>query len=232
MEKKHSFSSALFKQTAIIVTSVIFIAVIGSLAWFYASRSLHTYTHVERPSTLAIKGPNQTTVEQIDLSTVDLQDSNHQASFVFCVTGTKTESYKLELAYTTNVPFEYSVKKTTQSTESSGNDLQYTVGGKTYYYNKGGAKLSGTFINKTEDAKGKTVADLTKHAKAYDSYGTDKVQIHAEPVYYLLESQIPQDTIGDFADYYILELNWSADTATTYQKETDLVYLLAANANS
>ena len=240
MKKQLSFSSIWLKIASAIALAGIVIACLGSYAWFYNRRIVYTFAHVAQPSTLAIKGPNETTIEQIDLSTVDLQDASQKASFVFCVAGSGINNYKLELAYTTNVPFTYTVRRTTQSTEkpAAGTEtLTYTDGTNAIYYyavNESDKLTGGTYIN-LNTADNTAIQDSTntadRHQSAYGEYPRDNVQIYAEPVYCLYNDLAVQNhTANGFVDYYILELTWSSEVSTTYQKETDLVYLLAANA--
>lgn len=219
---------------SVLLTAILLVCLL-CLAWFYNNRNIYTFAHVESPSTLAIKGYNQTTVEQISLSTVDLTNDSHQASFVFCITGSNIEKYDLELAYTTNVPFTYTIRPTTQVTDrpGSGDFLTYTSDdGTSYYYGTGEEELSqGKYVNKNSEGIAETSGENDRHTAAYDAYDRNYVQKNAEPVYYLFEKNAVRDlNQSNFVDYYILELTWNADIATSHQKETDLVYLLAANS--
>jgi hypothetical protein len=226
MENRISF---LKKKRNIAVTALLACVVavcLFTFAWFFNSRHVNTFAYIEQPTELAIKGPNQTVIEQLDLSKVDLSSETRKASLVFCVTGS-VEKYKLELAYTTNVPFTYTIRPTKQTTENSEGSLIYVDKGATYYYPTDSAPLTdGTYIN--SDGSNPPNATDAKHAAAYGEY--DRVQKHAEPLYCLYKGIVPKkQTAGEsFTDYYILELSWSANDAN-HQKETDLVYLLAAN---
>lgn len=220
---------------SVLLTAILLVCLL-CLAWFYNNRNIYTFAHVETPSTLAIKGYNQTTVEQISLSSVDLTNDSHKASFVFCITGKNIAQYDLELAYTTNVPFTYRIRPTTQLKErpGAGDFLTYTSDdGTSYYYGTGEEELkNGLYVNKNTDGTAVTDTGTSdRHTAAYDAYDRKYVQKNAEPVYYLFEKNSVRDSNkSDFVDYYILELTWDATIATNHQKETDLVYLLAENS--
>lgn len=231
MKKEISFSNRKRNIVVLALIASVVVVCMVSYAWFYNNRHLSTFTHVESPSTLAIKGGNETTIEQIDLSTVDLSSDSHKASFVFCVTGSGSEDYKLELAYTTYVPFKYSICQTNQTKEqpTTGDFLTHKDNTGTYFYSTGGTPLEGKYVNQDMDTK---IANDTKHQEAYDTYPIGHVQKHAEPLYYLTEGITVRNFDSNnnkFVDYYILELTWEAGDVTDYPKETDLVYLLAAN---
>lgn len=89
----------------------------------------------------------------------------------------------------------------------------------TIYYYKASA-LDGNYINldqakTTADYK---YADNTLHAENYNSQ--DKVQVHAEPLYWLSETY--GGTISGEDYFFVCEVTW-----TETKKETDLFYILA-----
>lgn len=231
MKKRKRLSASALRLWAAVLMVGIVAASLVTYAWFYNRRQLYMVTQIAAPSTLALKGPGQTTIEQLDLSDIKLNDgTQYTVDYVFCVTGTGVSSYLLELAHTTNIPFTYTIYKTEQKNESDGTGtwLTYTVGGTTYHYQKGNQVL-GNYINQGSDH----LADNTKHEAAYDQYPANYVQKNAEPLYFLC-NEITSTTAA-FADYYILELTWNAadaDTAARYAKETDLVYLMAENSTT
>lgn len=239
MEKNFSDTPKKKKMAMIAIVLILALVCTGIYAWLYFNRTLTTYAHVEAPSTLAIMGPNQTTMEALDLSNVDLTNTTYKAQIVFCVTGSGTQKYKMELAYTTNVPFTYHIYKTTQTSAKPDESADYdnvcvyeSAEGSFYYPYSAGDLQNGTYINAVSGNNNLAIqrGDAgSKHDSAYDSEYSN-VQKHAEPLYYLIkgiDAGEPDAATHQFADYYVLELTWDSEIATSYMKETDLVYLLA-----
>lgn len=236
MNKRLHLSPSVVRLVAALLSVALVVAALVSYAWFYSRRGLYTLTQVSEPYTLAIKGGNQTEIEQLDLSQIDLSNTTYQANFVFCITGSNTTPYVLELAHTTNIPFTYTLYKTTQLDSRPSDDTVVVYNDpdskKSFYYSKITAnKLATTPIN----AGSGGVADSTQHDSTYGTaIPSANVQNNAEPLY-LLSNSITPGSIGSdaktYADYYILELTWSSTDATAYPKETDLVYLMAENVS-
>ncbi|MDD4849980.1 MAG: hypothetical protein PHO10_04705 [Gemmiger sp.] len=231
-------SQQKLRITAALLSVAAVTALLGSYAWFYNQRGLRTMTEVEAPYQLTIYGGNKTEITEIDLSGINLDSTTRKAHFVFCVSGTSTEAYEIELAHTTNVPFTYSIYKTTQKTEDQQvpGDILFNKSpdGKNYYYTLGESPLPGHYINLgiASDLASTTDKAYEDTYKAYGSAAT--VQKRAVPLYYLLNNPITPPTLpaGEttFYDYYILEVSWDESLVKTgNQKETDLVYLMAQN---
>lgn len=100
-------------------------------------------------------------------------------------------------------------------------------------------KISGTYLNGKSDPNAlvdgnttigdgsKTLGDGTYHTHNYDSY--TNVNKYVEPLYWQA-LDLPINTAGrldtgNFADYYVLKITWTANFSNT--KETDMIYITA-----
>lgn len=201
------------------------------LSWFVQNESLSTVGAVKAPSTLKLMGPNQTTIEQIDLRYDKKRDVDESGRVTlrkpFCVTSDKANTgYALFLAHTTNIN-GLSIKlyrATAKNNPSSVDATAYVAGldnrGKPFAWNKGGSDLmttsEGSYLNKDNDGKADTEHDPQTFDKAL---GLNDLERSASPLYW----KLPNQNTGDNAvNNYIIELSWQET-----QKETDVIYLIA-----
>lgn len=195
-------------------------------AWFTNQRKLATITKVNSPSALVIGAGAKESSLNIDMGGIDVEDESGKKGFVFCVYSDESvESYKLQLAHTTNIDFVYTIYSVDEHTSDPGGDrVEYVnESGNSVYYTKKGAALQGSYLN----LNGK-IADKSLHEKSYGNY--NKVQKNAEPLYWQTDSVIQptNNNLSGFVDYYILEISWNDDVINN--KETDMVYLTAGMA--
>lgn len=217
-----------------LVVSCALIMVLVSLAWLNHTRSLATATRVHVP-TLWID--NIHGINAMNLGEIDVQDVNEYAEnnrpcrrYVFSVKSNDSNSFRLQLAYTTNIPFTYKLYPAIEYTQEQVSCVQ--VG--TYFYAYGNPMSPERL--------------MTAHNETYQSVNSqgektvyDYVHGNAEPMYWISSPQTldPGDqTEGHYVTedssyytrYYVLEISW--DSSLKNNKETDLVYLLAESVSS
>lgn len=247
-----------FKLLFLCMTILILLISGVTYAWLRVYRNIDNLGMVKAPVRLELRAGALESIEQFDLGEIDVSTHDLSQSYVFAVYGDKGTQYKIQLAYTTNIPFTYTIYTARQyADELEGNsatgkseaDVVYTEhkssGAATYYYykkdslpyiilNQNGivAKAEGAYHNKTY---GKSETD----ANAYSH-----VQINAEPMYwqtkdlYTLGSGDCSESIGGVSavDYYILTISWTEEQITNGQiannKETDLIYITIGQEKS
>lgn len=217
------------------VLAVIVLIIGLCLSWFVYNKSLSTVGSMKQPSDLVLTGPNQTSIEQIDLTydpKLDVDDKGYVTlKKPFSVKSKDAETkYSLFLARTTNINgLDIKLYRATPKANPSEDDAKnaYVAGldnrGKLYAWNKDGDDLIpfGSYINKLPDSmKAKEDHD----DQTFDSkLALDKLERSASPVYWKLSGQ---NTGEDSVDNYIIELTWQES-----QKETDVLYLIASGEN-
>lgn len=209
-EKK---SRRFFKSpTFLVITlalAVLLTAAVGTLAWFRYVRSQQTVTLVH-VSDHYLLGPDGTNTGALNLGSIDVSEPGSRY-YAFGVKSNQ-ELYRFQLAYTTNIPFTYSIHRA-KSTQDSTYKNSHREGNATLYYTDDA--VQGGFLNKPGDR----IADGTRHSATFGEYSSDYVQKYAEPVYWQ-SSSVKKDAA---IDYYVLKVTWPAGLANN--KETDLIYL-------
>lgn len=215
-----------------------------SYAWLYSSRNLDNLGVIQAPVRLELRAGALESISQFDLGEIDASAEGHCKNYVFGVCGDTGLQYKIQLAYTTNIPFTYQIFKAEQAeSERKGQvaDVVYrshdTENSKDYYYYKTDAlpysvlNQNGTVANSTGNYHNLTYGTGYQDASAYS-----KVQKNAEPMYwqtsslYSLGGNSESIKIGESSiDYYILTVNWTEAQLQSGEisnnKETDLLYL-------
>lgn len=199
----------------------------ASVAWFHTGRRISTPSAIAMPATLDIRGKDNHPIVGIDLSDIALTGNSGSSQFLFCVVGEGTMAYELQLAHTTNVPFQYRIYRARQTGEAPGASwLLYTAEETetTYYY---GEPLTLTALN--PDPESLQAAALSSGDYYDRTYlPSDEVQPAAMPLFEMSQPLNPGSETGSFLDYYVLEVSWES---LTQSKETDMVYLMAQLAN-
>lgn len=227
------------------VLAVIVLLIGLSLTWFVNNKALSTIGKVQGPATLKIKGPNQTALEQIDLTGDDDKDTTTKDADgketvirkrAFCVES-QGKGFELQIANTTNIEgliikvYRAEVTGDTEQ-EIAAADVVGRDGLNNYYAWKKKAEVDGfTFINK-DDSTG--IATSDKDAKNYDpqTFGEyAKVQKNARTLYRYKEIGVKDldDTSETGATKYIIECSWPKATNI---KESDVVYIIARSGSS
>lgn len=196
---------------ALAVTAML-AAVLCTLAWLSYSRSLLTATSVNMPS-LWLNGKKGEAATSIALDNIDVVGTDSKEC-VFSVVSTTDTPYMIQLAYTQNIQFEYTVYPATYSVDENGD---------------------ASYARQTALIWTKLPRERTK-AEVYAA--EDTVHVAANPQYLQTQPIDPKDPPTTFSDngrfhvqYYILEITWDLNARPENNKETDMVYLSAGTVN-
>lgn len=239
--------SKTYRRYALVFTSAAFMVVIvGTLAWLYIQRTITGVGTIKAPVQLELKAGHHDDVAQLYLGSINVKDENLRDSngiyhkyYVFSVYGDAGSEYYLQLAYTTNIPFQYTLYA---AKESDSNILvtYNATNGKNYNY----ALASETPIAMPKlNANGSTIAAASGpyHDATYktDNGNYTNVQKNAEPIYQQSDEKYKLGDTGlgnsttagfDSCDYYIIDVSWSDSDNISNNRETDMIYLSAGTS--
>lgn len=237
---------------AVLILLAAIVLIIGlSLSWFVGSKSLSTVGKIQTPAQLKIMGPNQTSIEPIEISydesRGDVKNSNGTVTVrrAFCVQSDNGDpaaggqAFELQVANTTNITgLTINVYRVTVNDPSNTSGTVVGLDGlnQPYSWSKKGAPIEFHFINSADG----TIA-LAKELEANDpTYGSyAKVQKNARPLYrYHKFAGSGLDgwngNTANAATNFIIECTWNPGVVTNTDgtkvsnvKETDMVYLIA-----
>lgn len=241
---------------AVLVLLAAIVLIIGlSLSWFVGSKSLSTVGKIQTPAQLKVLGPNQTSIEPIEISydesrgDVKNTDGTVTVRRAFCVQSDNDDdpgagqAFELQVANTTNITGltinVYRVKVNDPSAPRG--DVAGLDGlNRTYSWSKKGKPISFDFINSADKAN--TLAqELADNDPTYGTYKS--VQKNARPLYrYHTFQKADLDgwngTKANASTNFIIECTWNPGVVTTGStkvsnvKETDMVYLIARGTNA
>lgn len=212
-----------YMKIEILIASFLTLTILAALpvyAWFTDRRQLKDMKEVNAPTGLFISAAQKEDIKYLNLSGIDLKQedtSGHRITssyYVFCVYGASARAYNLQLAYTTNNPFEYKIypaiacndndadKKVDYRAHDSNGNLTDTV----YHYKIDGNQISDgnsitrrvresmnsettTVYNQTISTaflNKNSASDRTANSSKHSlAYGSySDVQQYAEPVYW------------------------------------------------
>lgn len=238
---------------AVLVLLAAIIFIIGlTLTWFVGSKSLSTVGKIQTPAKLKIMGPNQTSIEPIEISydetRGDVKNSNGTVSVrrAFCVKSNNEnndggQAFELQVANTTNIKgLDIRVYRVTDTTASGKGDVAGLDGaGKKYAWTKQPKAISFKLINPYTDDDASLAKALEEDDPTYQKY--KNVQQNARPLYrYHGFEKSDLDGYDEGADKanaatnFIIECTWNPGIVTNIDgtkasnvKETDMVYLIA-----
>ena len=211
----------------------VIILIIGlSLMWFVNNKALSTVGKIQAPADLKILGPNQTAIEQINLSYNNTTDKTEIGTDgeeravvkrAFCV-DSGAKGFELQLANTTNISeleiAVYRVEDVTGKAEELKNaDVAGLAGGREYAWKIKSDPIAFNRIDPSES-----------NSQTFGSY--TNVQNNAYPVYgYKIfgESDLDRGADGKAAaaTNFIIQCKWKTKPNV---KETDVVYLIARSS--
>lgn len=233
------------------VTTVLLMIAVPVYAWFSNTNKVETMTKVKEPANLDICAGDGDSVENFELSNIDLEDiqkTGQPKCYVFgVVTGNLKTFYDIQIAHTTNIPFTYTLYRAEEATSSDANVVIYEPldGSKTKYYKRSVEEGKTAPVALPLDDLNADTANIShygrKLAKTDDRfYGLgyddedDDPEIYAVPIY----SQVQElETYDADHDFYILEIGWdqtnsgsgfSKWNAAKNIKETDIIYITAS----
>ena len=206
------------------------------LAWFFGQQSASTVGVIKEPAAIAIYGPNQTYMSQLDLSYDKEEVSDKGVVTIrrpFCITS-PSQDIVLYVAHTTNIKdlmiTMYEATDVTNDGNATGDIEGIDSRGQIYKWklsanpwkfgNRAPDPYDGQYINKGEGYE----ADKELHNKIFSS--DDVVQDNAEPLYWKpgkdpIKLSDKKDKEERFIGNYLIEFTW-----TESEKETDIVYLI------
>lgn len=241
---------------AVLVLLAAIVLIIGlSLSWFVGSKSLSTVGKIQTPAQLKVLGPNQTSIEPIEISydesrgDVKNTDGTVTVRRAFCVQSDNDDdpgagqAFELQVANTTNITGltinVYRVKVNDPSAPR-GDVVGLDGLNRTYSWSKKGKPISFDFINSADKAN--TLAqELADNDPTYGTYKS--VQKNARPLYrYHTFQKADLDgwngTKASAVTNFIIECTWNPGVVTvngktvSNVKETDMVYLIARGTNA
>lgn len=208
---------------------VLLITLVGtSMAWLSKRRSITTATSIIAPYKLNIGAGNLQAIEELHLGNIDVKnintDGTYSRDYVFCVYGSPATDYRIQLAYTTNIGFDYDVYRAQEPNETRitvtdaefvGNDLQE------WYFSRANnvpVISRSNIINLSAD--GRTASDGRSYSDG-DVYQKNAKALYSQSDVIILSEQENKDNV--FAHYYILRVKWNG--SFTNNKETDIIYI-------
>lgn len=212
-----------------IVLTIVFFTAIPVFAWFSQKRELKSITRINSPTQLYISSGHKESIANLNLADIDISEQDEEGnpvlskSFVFCVSGNISgNTYKIQLAHTTNIPFDYRISTASEVNEISGYDVVYCSEDNRNFFYKKNSVLAGVFKN-LQDGIGHSSSLVGKSYAAYT-----QIQKNAKPLYWCSDAVA---TDGEFSDYYIITVSWTMQQINNDEisnnKETDLVYITA-----
>lgn len=219
------YRKQLLMGFAALATLVLIIGLM--LAWFFGNMTASTVGKIKAPAEISILGPNETYMEQIDLSydKSEVKDGTVTLKRPFCVRS-PSSTFELYIAHTTNIGdlqiklYEAEVLESRTGADVNGIDSE----GRPYYWKKNGESLftKDKYLNLDNQDSSDTLATNQLHDQVFGTY--DNVQDNAEPLYWFSTMTGNQKDDETYLANYILELSW-----TEVEKETDIIYLIARN---
>lgn len=237
---------------AVLILLAAIVLIIGlSLSWFVGSKSLSTVGKIQTPAQLKIMGPNQTSIEPIEISydesRGDVKNSNGTVTVrrAFCVQSDNGDpaaggqAFELQIANTTNITgLTINVYHVTvnESSATKGDVVGLDGLNRTYSWSKkSSTPIEFDFIN-SADGTSALAKELEANDPTYGSYVN--VQKNARPLYrYHKFAKSGLDgwngKTANAATNFIIECTWNPGVATvsgktvSNVKETDMVYLIA-----
>lgn len=240
---------------AVLVLLAAIIFIIGlTLTWFVGSKSLSTVGKIQTPAKLKIMGPNQTSIEPIEISydesrgDVKNTDGTVSVRRAFCVKSSNDEkndggqAFELQVANTTNIKgLDIKVYKVEDTTASGKGDVAGLDGaGNRYAWTKKPEAISFELINPATAGDTSLAKELEKDDPTYQKY--KNVQQNARPLYRyhkFAKGELDgyKDGRANDATNFIIECTWDpgvvteGNTKVSNIKETDMVYLIARGAS-
>ena len=214
----------------------VLVLIIGlTLTWFVRANSASTVGKIQAPAVLKVLGPNGTATTMLDITgdseSGDSKDANGKVHRLRAFSVESNGSaFELRVANTTNIKgLEIHIyrAKECDTSDASNADVAGLDGNGNKYAWKKGAEVTGFTPINDENADGIANTPSAGDATFGDYVGNEKVQKNAAPLYrYKTISESELDDNGKYTNY-IIECTW-----TETDKETDVVYLIAGQAQA
>lgn len=241
---------------AVLVLLAAIIFIIGlTMTWFVSGKSLSTVGKIQTPAQLKILGPNQTSIEPIEISydesrgDVKNTDGTVSVRRAFCVKSNNDENnggqaFELQVANTTNIKgLDIKVYKVKDTTASGKGDVAGLDGAGNRYAWTRGTEVTPFYLINADQADKSLAKDLEQVDPTYQEY--KKVQQNARPLYRYhkfakkdLDGYNEANKTANDATNFIIECTWNPGVVTNADgtkvsnvKETDMVYLIACGTS-
>lgn len=243
---------------AVLVLLAAIIFIIGlTMTWFVSGKSLSTVGKIQTPAQLKIMGPNQTSIEPIEISydetrgDVKNTDGTVSVRRAFCVKSNNDDNngggqaFELQVANTTNIKgLDIKVYKVEDTTASGTGDVAgLDSAGNRYAWTKKPEAISFELINPAAADDASLAKDLEQVDPTYQEY--KNVQQNARPLYRYhkfakkdLDGYNEETNEANDATNFIIECTWNPGVVTNADgtkvsnvKETDMVYLIARSTS-
>lgn len=202
-------------------------------AWLVSQYKASTVAKIHPPTLISIQGPNEATLQSIDLS-YDKSDIDEDGVVKIkrpIVIKSEEEYFDFCIAHTTNI--NGLCIEIFEAVDDEDMTDSYLAGinsnGEAFFWNKAeGAKNLFTvtgYINLNSDSE-QFVANDTKHIQTFSNYGKEYVQVNAEPLYWVSNRIKANWENVAYYKKYILEISWNES-----YKETDLLYIIAKTSD-
>ena len=240
---------------AALLLVIISITCYQTYAWFSHQKKIAELQKVKEPNQLFISAAYAEDVIYFSIPKIDVSDTTKPttAIYPFAVAGEYVNTFTLQLAHTTNVPFTYRIYEAKAYDVDGTGRVEYTVGeqwaefsglefeqrkvngssiqGRTYYLEKG-TLVNGSYLNDTT-SDGKKIATNKYHEETFEAY--NNVQANAEPLYWQKTgiTSVPDSSswgAKPFFKTFVLEIDWTGLTEYN-NKETDVIYISAYRDN-
>lgn len=210
------------------------------LAWFFGQRSASTVGAIKAPTAIAIYGPNQTYMEQFDLSydrkeVKENGEVNIKRPFTIV---SPTDDIVLYIAHTTNITDLvikiYSAEdvtgkatsvgdKTIEGVDSRGQKYVWKLNMSTIWTLGANGVSNGDYLNKDGTYYKAVDSNDPKSLRIKVFSNGDSVHQNADPLYWKPQGTIKLPQVnGSFIGNFLIEATW-----TEREKETDVIYLIA-----
>ena len=225
---------------AVLALVAVIILIIGlSFMWFVDNKSLSTVGKIQEPARLKVLGPNQSAIEQINLSYDEamkdtIADNDEGTATIrrgFCVQSDGA-NFELQIANTTNISgLEIKVYRVADAKAPADQATIAGVSGTTTYSWKKGTEVTDfTLINPAIQGDESLAEELKTNDQTFENY--KNVQKNARPLYryktFSGSELYGNGDVSDVATNFIIECTWNTKPNV---KETDVVYLIARSVS-
>jgi uncharacterized protein (UPF0333 family) len=153
---KHLSKREKIQYAFAVILTAILVASVPVVAWFVKARKVASMIKINAPTSLVIGAGANEAAEMINLANIDVEEAIGETRvtygrYVFSVSGRYLNHYDLQIARTTNIPFQYSVYRVSPVELNDEDDLE-SGWGTTDNATKAALETSGYLIATYEDS--------------------------------------------------------------------------------
>ncbi len=224
-EKKNRLIRRL--SFAVLIAACVFAAAGAARAWLSYERRAAAIAEIDAPMSLWIRAGNDEDAMYLDMSNINVAGTQKYKDFVFAIAGEYINSFKIQLAYTTNNQFSYDLYYADEVSSTDEYDVKYysKVSDEYHYYASTGSQIAMDVLNGLNGSDRKAKASDSYYTDTYGSYTT--VHENARPVYCQTTDSVTVHQTP-FVQFFILHVSWDSDREN--DRETDMIYISATVA--